>query len=316
MLVPALSMNNAATLKSIAGLLLSLADEVVEPLLVAFDALVDVADPSCRAEAAQLSRDQAAAGDNPLRRARLSTAADALAAGDPCARTAAGLTWREEAEEAGRTSPEEWSERAAALPPVTQLAPDTPPVLVEPLKFRLPRLRVCHFLPGLVVRLSRPVTDTTGRIAPAGQRLRLLTTEVQGSTGAAVWRLHFHERSLRLDAIPQDDRSIIGNGGNAGFWPLPTRSCLRALWEIVDNRLDAAERALDAEDEPDQLDGDMLLAVRTDVDDCGDWLAGEGAGPPPRPECAPVAAEYFGRKSDMVIWVALLFTAIPHCQQE
>ncbi len=297
-------MSNAAVLKSIAGLLLSLADEAVEPLLVTFDALVDAADPSCHAQAAQLLRDQAAANGNPL------------AAGGPCARTVAGRTWREEAEEVGRTSPEEWRERAAALPLVAQLAPDTPPVLLEPLKFRLPRLRLGHFSPGLVVRLGRAVTDTTGRIAPAGQRLRLLAMEVHGPTDAAVWRLHFHERTFRLDAIPQDDRSIIGNGGNAWFWPVPTRSCLRALWEIVANRLDAAERALDAEDDPDQLDGDMLLALRSDVDDCGDWLAGEGAGPPPRPECAPVAAEYFGRNSDMAIWGALLFIAIPHCQRE
>ena len=101
MLVPTLPMNNAAALKSIAGLLLSLADEAVEPLLVTFDALVDVDDLSCRAEAAQLLRDQRAASDNPLRRARLGTAADALAAGGPCARTAAGLTRREEAEGSG-----------------------------------------------------------------------------------------------------------------------------------------------------------------------------------------------------------------------
>ncbi len=85
---------------------------------------------------------------------------------------------------------------------------------------------------------------------------------------------------------------------------------------MVANRLDAAERALDAQYDPDQLDGDMLLALRTDVDSCGDWLLGEATDPPPRPDCEPVATEYFGRDSDMATRVAQLFGAIPHCQPE
>jgi hypothetical protein len=327
-------MDSTEPLKSIAGMLVTLADEAVEPLLVTFDALVDASDSSCRSEAAALLR--ARANDVGASRAeRPRAAADAVEAGHPAALTGDGLTWREAALDAGKIPVEEWQARAAAMSAEEQRTaraqyPPAEPVIPDQAPRRLPRLRVKHFFRGLVVRLRREVTDTEGRVAPAGQRLEFLSLWVEGPEDAAVYHLDFAERSFRLDADPQDDRSIIDNGGNGWFQPVPEIDCLTSLWRLVDERLQQAEDALDDQDDDyDQLNGDMLLAIRTDVDDCGNWLNGDVSGQmvqlgeplpeppeePPRPECAPVAAEYFGKDSDMYAWVNLLFSAIPHCRK-
>jgi len=317
-------MDSVDPMYSIAGMLVSLADEAVEPLLVTFDALVDTARTPRRTEAAALLREKAAECGDPARSARLRIAADALDAGRPCALTPEGLTWLEAAKEAAKTSPEEWRARARDasrerpddLPAIAPPDRDFPPVILDEPRYRLPRLKVRHFFPGLVVRLRRSVIDTEGHEAPAGQRLRLLRMDVRGKEGEAVYHLHFEERSLRLDGVPQDDRSIIGNGGNGWFQPVPERDALTDLWQLVDGRLAAAESALEDQDDPDQLDGDMLLAVRTDLDLCGNWLQSDGTRRRPVLDCAPVAVEYFGKTSDMAAWVTLLFAAIPHCPSE
>jgi hypothetical protein len=314
-------MDSADPLHAIAGMLVSLADEAIEPLLVTVDALVDTAPTPRRAEAAALLRDKAADCSDPGRAARLRAAAAALDAGSACARTPEGLTWLEAAREASKTSPEEWRARAAEEWPVRPDEPppsaapddDVPTIILDEPGYRLPRLKVRHFFPGLVVRLRRSVIDTAGRAVPVGQRLQLLRMDVQGREGAALYHLHFAECSLRLDVMPQDDRSIIGNGGNGWFQPVPEREALSDLWELVDQRLAAAEREIEDQDDPDQLDGDMLLAVRTDLDLCGDWLHSDGTGRRPVLDCAPVAVEYFGKASDMAAWVTLLFAAVPHC---
>jgi hypothetical protein len=314
-------MDSADPLHAIAGMLVSLADAAIEPLLVTVDALVDTTATPRRAEAAALLRVKAAECGDPGRSARLGAAADALNAGRPCALTSAGLTWLEAAREAAKTSPEEWRARIEAayrlrpedllpiVPPETRFLP----IILDEPGYRLPRLKVRHFFPGLVVRLRRSVIDTAGQEASAGQRLQLVRMDVEGGAAAAIYHLHFEERSLRLDGVPQDDRSIIGNGGNGWFQPVPEREALIALCQLVDERLTAAESALADQDDPDQLDGDMLLAVRTDLDLCDGWLQGDGTGRRPVLDCAPVAVEYFGKTSDMAAWVTLLFAAIPHC---
>ena len=59
----------------------------------------------------------------------------------------------------------------------------------------------------------------------------------------------------------------------------------------------------------------MLLALRTDLDEAGDWLQEPVGRQPPRLLCAPVAVEFFGKGSDMAVWFDLLFAAIPHCKR-
>lgn len=311
-------MDSAAHLQSIAGMLVTLADEAVEPLLVTFDALVDASDVPCRPEAAALLRAIASDCPDRGRAERLLAAADALEAGRPAALTAEGRTWKEATVAAGKTPVEEWKTRAAAMSADEQRAaaeqyPVIQPVIIMGKMPRLPRLRVRQFFRGLVVRLGRPVVDVDGITAPAGQRLEFLSMWTEGPEETPIYHLEFAERRFRLEVKPQDDRSIIGNGGNAWFYPLPEIDSLTSLWRIVDDLLTKAENDIDDED-GDQIDSDMLLAIRTDLDDCGNWLNDEEVGgPPPLPECAPVAAEYFGKKSDMYNWVNLLFAAIPFC---
>jgi hypothetical protein len=327
-------MDSTEPLKSIAGMFVTLADEAIEPLLVTFDALVDASDSACRPQAAALLR-ASAAGVAANRAERLRAAADAVESGRPTALTAGGQTWREAALEAGKTSVDEWKARAAAMSAGEQRAaraqhPEVEPIILDEAPPRLPRLRVRHFFRGLVVRLRREVTDNDRRVAPAGQRLEFLSMWTEGPEDAPVYHLDFAERSFRLEVSPQDDRSIIGNGGNGWFQPVPEMECMISLWRLVDERLLQAENALDDQDDDyDQLDGDMLLAIRTDVDDCGNWLNRDVSGQevqldeplpepatePPHLECAPVAAEYFGKNSDMYAWVNLLFSAIPYCRK-
>jgi len=305
----ACSMDSADPLVSIAGMLISLPDEAIEDLLVTFDALVDVAGPERRAEAAALLRDKAASCVDPARQARLGTAAEAVAAGRPCALTASGRTWREEAAAPAPMPEVVWSEAPAPAP-----AEEEPPVILDQPPPRLPRLKLRHFFPGLVVRLRRPVVDTDGREAPAGQRLELRQITITGEEGAASYRLDFAERSFVLDGRPQDDRSIIGNGGNGWFQPVPEREALRYLWGLLEERLVEAEREIEDAEDLDLFGGDLLAALRRDLDACVAWLDGDrDARLPEDLTTAPLAAELFGKGSDMAAWFALFFAALPHC---
>ncbi|MEI9982399.1 MAG: hypothetical protein WDN69_03805 [Aliidongia sp.] len=294
-------------------MLVTLADEAVESLLLTVDALIDAADRPCRSEAAALLRETAEECGNTARAARLAAAAAAVDAGMPCALMVAGVDWRGAVAEAA-AAPQVWQDRLeAASPPDPE--PELPPPVILGEQPRLPRLRLRYFFPGLVVRLRRPVLDRDGQEAPVGQRLTLRRLAIEGEAGAAVYHLQFEERGFRLDVLPQDDRSIIGNGGNGWFQPVPERDALAELSELLDRRLYEAERAVEEDDDPNQIDADMLLTLRTDLDECGDWLQGDGAAPAPRLLCAPVAAEYFGKGSDMADWFALLFAAILQCKR-
>lgn len=303
-------MDSTDPLISIAGLLLSLADEAIEPLLVTFDAIVETGDPSRRAEAAALLRAKAASCADPARQARLVAAADAVAAGRNCAFTASGKTWREEALAPTPVAAPVWPELPGAAPDEAE----EPPVILDQPPPRLPRLKVRHFFPGLVVRLRRPVVDTEGREAPSGQRLELRQITITGEEGQACYRLDFAERSFVLDGQPQDDRSIIGNGGNGWFQPVPEREALRYLWGLLEERLEAAEREIEDADDPALFGGDLLAALRSDLDACIAWLDGDrDAHLPEELTGAPLAAEVFGKGSDMAAWFALFFAAIPFC---
>ena len=312
-------MDSLAPLQSIADMLVSLADEAVESLLLTVDALVDVADPPCREQAAALLRQKAAECAASERAKRLQDAAAAIAASRPCS----GADWRDAVAEAAATPPEWQARFDRSFPPEIEEPPPEPvaPVILEN-QPRLPRLRLRYFYPGLVVRLRRPLIDLDGAEAPVGLRLCLLKLAIQGQPGSAVYRLDFEERGFRLDVargfrldpVPQDDKSVIGNGGNGWFQPVPEPDALEALWELLDHRLFEAEQAVEEQDDPDQIDADMLLALRTDLNEAGDWLQAPAGRKPPRLLCAPVAAAYFGKGSDMAVWFDLLFAAIPHCR--
>jgi hypothetical protein len=304
-------MDSLAPLRMIADMLVSLADEAVEALLVTVDALVDAADSPCRAEAAALLAQKAADCGSPGRATRLREAAAAITAGVPCAPTATGADWRGAIAEAAAAPPAwpVWHDREI----LSEVESESGEPVILGDQPRLPRLKLRYFYPGLVVRLCRPLLDVDGVDVPIGQRLRLVKLAILGREGKTIYRLDFEERRFRLELVPQDDKSVIGNGGNGWFQPVPELDALETLWEMLDTRLFEAERAVEEQEDPDQIDGDMLLTLRTDLDEAGAWLQEPAGRAPPRLLCAPVAAEFFGKGSDMAVWFDLLFAAIPHC---
>jgi hypothetical protein len=99
-----------ATLESIAKTLPGLPAEALENMLVTFDVLVSLADTDTRPAAARFLRDVAPLCQNPASGDRLLRAADAVAAGQPCALTPDGLSGRQAAA-AQTMSMEEWKAR-------------------------------------------------------------------------------------------------------------------------------------------------------------------------------------------------------------
>jgi hypothetical protein len=115
-------------IESIVHLMTSLPDESVESLLVTLDALVGVSDEGLRPSTAQLLRNTAESCPDAARCARLLRAAGAVAAGEPCALTPDGLTWKQAAS-AQTVTQAERDERIAQTPlppcPASQPSPRT-----------------------------------------------------------------------------------------------------------------------------------------------------------------------------------------------
>src|SRR5579862_7526434 len=88
------TVDTSAVLESIAKTLPALPPESVESSLVTFDVLIGVADAAQRPAAAQLLRDAAQLSDE-TRKQRLLAAASSVEAGEPCATTPDGLSWRQ-----------------------------------------------------------------------------------------------------------------------------------------------------------------------------------------------------------------------------
>src|SRR5690349_8039206 len=124
-----------------------------------------------REGAVRLLRDAASLCTDSACTERLRAAADAVAAGRPCALTPDGLAWQQAAA-ANTTTLEEWEARGGdpALPacadPIEDDDEETAEMEEEPPP--LPYLPVRHFFPGLVVRLGREFSDTRERAVAAG----------------------------------------------------------------------------------------------------------------------------------------------------
>lgn len=257
--------------------------ESVEDLLVSFDALVGVSDEAQRSAAAQILRDAATSATDPERRARIAKAAEAVAAGEPCAHTPAGLTAKQAAAEQTITR-EELDKRAAAQVPV-------PP--------RLPHLRVRNFFPGLILRVGRDLTLAGGRTIAAGTVLNIFDCERSGD----AYTVHLTEGSIRLS-----ENAVLENAGNLWFQPIPAMACLTALWKAIDAALSDEEYS---EEEGPDSEASYLDDLRRDVDACGQWLSKSGnRGPAPRCPSAPSAPKAFGRDHELSSWIPLLFAGV------
>lgn len=279
----------------------------VESMLVTFDTLASLGSDVSREDAARLLRDAASLCKDPACTKRLRAAADAVAAGRPCALTQDGLTWQQAAA-ANTITREEWQARGgdSALPADTDPIEDDDAdeeVMEEVMEEEppaLPHLPVRHFFPGLVVRLGREFSDTRGRAATAALVLRLLTAE-QHEDG---YTLCFYDRTLRLDSSLPGYDDVVENRKNRWFQPVPGKDCLEDLWELVDRRLTEAD--LD-EDDPDT---ECLDEIVYEVGECEAWLSSESNAPAPVCKSAPLAGKLFGRDSEMAAWVRLLFAGV------
>ena len=302
-------MDTIGPLESIAKSLPGLPLEAVEGMLVTFDTLAGLGGESCRPDAARFLRDAAGECQEPGPKDRLLRAADAVAAGHPCALTPDGLTWQQAAA-ANTVTLEEWEARGgdAALPeapaaPVDEDAAEEEgeeePQLDESVP-ALPHLRVRHFFPGLVVRVAREFSDATGLVVPADDRLHFRSYQL---SGREEYTLAFRERKLRLSFADPTHQAIVENEGNQWLQPVPSIECLRELWELVDARLSEADL-----DEPEN---EFVEPILDDVDECQAWLFEEGQrGPAPQCASGTLAAEIFGVASEMAAWIPLLFAGV------
>ena len=275
-------------------------------MLVTFDALTSVADEAVRPIAAQLLRKAAEACDDLARWKRLLRAAEAIAAGKPCAITTAGLAARQPA--AVQTAAQAKSDEPPA-PPGEETASheDDGWPRMEEAPPPLPHLGVRHFFPELVVRVGRDFEDALGRPVCEGDVLKLLRAERAGGG----YLLTFLECNIRLSAAHRD---IIENAGNAWFQPVPSVACLEDLGDAIDVRLSEAA-GQDSDGDYDDLRIERINSIRGDCAMCRDWLARSHSGPVPQPESGPLAGKVFGRTSDLAVWIPLFFagvaTAIP-----
>ncbi len=321
-------MDTSAVLESIAKTLPVLPPEAVENSLVTFDVLVGVADAAQHPAAAQLLRDAAQLSDE-TRKQRLLAAASSVEAGEPCATTPDGLTWRQAAAAQTITldasQVEHWQDFVQfPEPPQSEEQPDSDEP-IEPLEImereppKLPRLRVRQFFPGLVVRVRREIQDVYGTVFVAGHVLHLESCQSSGAEGGQTI-LELPDRTLYLDASMPDCAAILANNGNAWFQPVPSASCLESLCEEIDRLLTQFEEAAsDDEDEDEDEDAAnperaMLAAIRQDLERCQDWLSSSvKRGGRPRCDSGPLAAQVFGRNHLLAAWVPLLFAAIEYC---
>jgi hypothetical protein len=295
-------------------------DESVEDALVTFDVLVGVSDAGSRSASAQILRNAAAACQYPARRDRLLKAADAVAAGEPCALTPEGLTAKQAAA-AQTVTQQEWEERLAKepLPPLpsdTAASNDSEDEdeeeedshdldeMDEPPP-RLPHLPVSHFFPGLVVRIGRDFADAFGHTSKVGGVLKVLACD----PGRDGYILAFLDRNVQLLVSIPAHGGIIENIGNAWFQPVPTVRCLEDLLEAIEARLSEVE---------DQFESDSAIerieSLREDIEKCQSWLSRSGErGPAPKCLSGQLAAKVFGEEHELTAWIRLLFAAVPVC---
>ena len=296
-------MDTTGALESIAGLLTSLPDVSVEEMLVTFDTLVNVSPSAQRPMAAKLLRNTASAAQDQARRDRLMKAADAVAAGEPAALTADGLTAQQAAEAANRAQPPDPAPEPPAEPQAQEESEeedeDSPYMDEEPPK--LPHLAVRHFFRGVVVRVGRDFADADGRAVCAGDLLNLLNCEPSGDG----YTLSFLERTVGLS-----DREVIENTGNAWFQPVPTVGCLEELLEAIDVGLNEAEG-------DEETDLDDIETIREDVENCAEWISKFGQnGAAPRCRSGRLAAKVFGQDREMAVWIPFLFAAVVVCMPD
>jgi hypothetical protein len=190
------------SLEAMSQALPAVPDDVLESQLVTFDMFVNLEGASCRATAAGLLRDAAQQCTQDSRRNRLIDAADAVAAGKPCALTPEGLT----AQQAAAAS------TAEALPDAS----------------------VWDFFPGLAVRVVQTFRDFDGQEIATGQTLRLLSKSHffydDGHT------LTFDWKQIRLSGDVPEEEAIIANAGNAYFEPVPDIASMQDCWRLIDER--------------------------------------------------------------------------------
>lgn len=279
----------------------------VEDQLVTFDSLVGVSDAEHRPEAARMLRNAAAASADGGRRQRLLDAADAVAAGQPCALTPDGLSARQAAA-AQTITMEEWERRGGdpvAAPSESPGFDDSdedeedfldqaPPVL--------PHLPVRHFFDGLRVRVAQEFTDARGRVLEPGEVLAVLSV---GSSQAECV-LSLYVGTVRLNAGDPLHAAILENAGNSWLQPIPSLESLRALWSAADEALRAAEQ-----DEKMERYGEWLASLRKEIDSCEVWIDPDAEGGKP-PDCRTgrTAARIFGRDHPLAFWTPLLFEGL------
>jgi hypothetical protein len=248
-------------------------DDVLESQLVTFDMFVKLEGAACRPAAAELLRGAAKRCAQDWRRDRLVQAADAVAAGQPCAHTPDGLT-------AVQAAAASTARAAVALPPMS----------------------VWDFFPGQAVRVVQSFKDFDDQEISAGQTLRLVSKNYFSYDDGHT--LTFDGKQIRLSGNVPEEAPIIDNAAAAYFEPVPDLASLLACWKLIDERWGQIDAT--ALDHAGLVKSDIDACGRW-LQKSGD------RGPAPVCESARFALSYPHDVTNLGWRVAYLFTAIRHC---
>jgi len=269
------------SMENIARTLPVVPPDVVPSQLATFEMMAGLVGSYCWEPAARLLRQTAEGCVDETRRDQVLRVAEALAA--RAVDASGGQTPKIEPEAPGQALP-----RATPAPAV------------------MPEFSVSGFFTGMTVRVARGFVDCDGRLVTAGDVLHFRKGSYfpydDGHT------LTFLERVIRLSGNDPDERAVIQNSGNSYFKPLPGPEALRGCLAEIDDQWAYLEPG----------ESERAAAVRTEIENCRQWLARpEPRGPAPACLTAPIAAVAFphqGRTLGLARLIAFLFAGIRACR--
>ncbi len=275
----------------IPGILEAANERVVENQLFDLEVQLSVAGPEQRLETVNMLRDAASQCAVDVRAERLLLAADAIAAGQTCARNEQGLTL-EEAKAVQTISLDEWEKLAPYWPT------DRPP--------EIPHLSMWDFFSSLVVRVAQGFRDFDGAAVAEGEMLHF--RKLDHFPYDDGYTITFDEKVIRLSGNVEADSVVLENGENQFFEPVASVESLRAcygsiqsLWGMLDVR-----RKWQAP------------IVRGELDACGRWLAEKGERDEPYVcTSAPLLPSLFPERTvvseRLVFQITFLFAGMVRC---
>ena len=189
------------SMENIASVLLPhFSDGIVESLLATFDMFLGLMGGDWRERTVGILRHAAGLSSEPSRKERLLQAAECVAKGESCARTAA-------------------AQANTAERPLPRLATEMPPLGLQNLFSRQ------------TVRIGQSFVDCRGKTIEAGEILQFELLDYLPGDGS--YTLQFAGKQIRLSERNPDDARVIANEGNRYFEPVPNLRSLKRCAGLI-----------------------------------------------------------------------------------